>query len=347
MIDYLIVGQGIAGSAFALQALKHQKTIAVIDEPDKNFSSRIAAGLFNPFTGPKSVKTWMADQLFPCVKKFYSEAEALTGGRFFSPLGLYKPFSSVHEQNEWMGKSADELYSDYVEYVTGQSNFGGALKDPFGGMMLKQTGYLHTARFLDKVREYIQAKGHIFNQRFSESDVVLGENDVCYREIRARYLILCQGISGAYAERFKKVPIRPLKGETLTIKTDWDKHVIVNRGVYMVPGNLPGHFRVGATYRFNDTSTNLTDEGRQELNQKLAEILAIPYEIIGQDWGVRPTTVDRKPILGHDPESDRVIIFNGLGTKGVSLAPYFSEVLFRWLENGEPLMKDITLTRFK
>jgi glycine oxidase len=104
---------------------------------------------------------------------------------------------------------------------------------------------------------------------------------------------------------------------------------------------------VGSTYNFNDISVGITEAGRRELEQKLREIMTIPYEVIGQEWGLRPTTPDRRPLLGNHPESDRLIIFNGLGTKGVSLAPYFSEVLLRWLENSGSLNKDVALTRYK
>jgi glycine/D-amino acid oxidase-like deaminating enzyme len=146
---------------------------------------------------------------------------------------------------------------------------------------------------------------------------------------------------------FKNVPIRPLKGETLLIKTDWEKQVILNRGVYMVRGSSPGQFKVGATYNFNDNSPGTTDQGRVELEEKLKELILFPYEVISQDWGVRPTTPDRRPILGTHPESDRLVIFNGLGTKGVSLAPYFSEVLICWLENKGTLNEEVSVTRYK
>jgi glycine oxidase len=345
-IDYIIVGQGIAGSAVALQALKAEKKILVIDQPEKNYSSRIAAGLFNPVTGQNSVKTWLADQLFPYLDKFYREAETLIGQRFFFPMNLYKPFTSIHEQNEWMGKSADEMYADYISEIRTQP-FDDGLHDPFGGMVLKQTGYLNTESYLKAVRECLSERAHFLNQEFLENELVIHENEVQYGDYCASHLILCQGVSGASTERFKKLAIRPLKGETLTIKSNWKKDVMVNRGVYMVPGNVAGQFRVGATYRFNDTSTTPTEEGRNEIEAKLKSFLALPYEIVSQDWGVRPTTVDRKPILGNDPNFERVVVFNGLGTKGVSLAPYFSDVLLRWLENRGALSKDIALSRFK
>jgi glycine/D-amino acid oxidase-like deaminating enzyme len=75
----------------------------------------------------------------------------------------------------------------------------------------------------------------------------------------------------------------------------------------------------------------LLQEARMELDQKLMELIIIPYRVTAQDWGFRPTTPDRRPILGSMPDSENVVIFNGLGTKGVSLAPYFSAQLCDWL----------------
>ncbi|HYI79043.1 MAG TPA: FAD-binding protein, partial [Chryseolinea sp.] len=106
-IDFIIVGQGLAGSALALQLLKRNKKILVIDRIVANSPSRIAVGLFNPITGRHMIKTWLADRLFPCLHQFYREAEVSTRHRFFYPLSLYRPFSTIEEQNEWMAKSAD------------------------------------------------------------------------------------------------------------------------------------------------------------------------------------------------------------------------------------------------
>ena len=47
-VDYIVVGQGLAGSAVAVQLLQRKKRVLVIDQPTGNSSSRIAAGLFNP-----------------------------------------------------------------------------------------------------------------------------------------------------------------------------------------------------------------------------------------------------------------------------------------------------------
>jgi len=62
---------------------------------------------------------------------------------------------------------------------------------------------------------------------------------------------------------------------------------------------------------------------------------------------MRPTTPDRKPILGVHPQHAQAVVFNGLGTKGVSLAPYFSGVLAEALENDAPINKEVDIDRYK
>jgi len=66
--DYLVIGQGLAGSAIALQLLKRNRKFMVLDQPHQNNSSAVAAGIFNPITGKKWVKTWLAEQLFPYMR---------------------------------------------------------------------------------------------------------------------------------------------------------------------------------------------------------------------------------------------------------------------------------------
>ena len=78
--DFIVVGQGLAGSAVALQLLKRNRKILVIDRLNPNSSSRVAAGLFNPVTGRNLVKTWMADELFSSLHAFYREADVVEFG---------------------------------------------------------------------------------------------------------------------------------------------------------------------------------------------------------------------------------------------------------------------------
>ncbi len=345
-VDYIIVGQGLAGSAVALQLLKRGKRLLVIDEHLNNRSSLQAAGLFNPVTGRHMVKTWRADVLFPYLRKFYIEAEKMTGRRFFHPTEIYRPFASIEEQNEWMGRSADASWADFIMRVESVPGTFTGVRDPFGGMILRHAGYLNTGIYMAAVRDLLRHSGSVQNDAFDPEKLIYGKEMVEYGEFRSKRIIFCEGEKSIDNRWFKKIPIRPLKGETLMVKIDWKVDFIVNRGVYVVPGDTEGHYKVGATYSYNDRSRGVTSRGRQEVEGKLQALISVPYTVLAQDWGIRPTTIDRRPLLGHVPGHEELVIFNGLGTKGVSLAPYFSDVLVRRLENGAAIDKEVDVSRY-
>lgn len=341
-VDYIIVGQGLAGSCLALQLLFRQKRVLVIDRVREHAATRVAAGLFNPVTGRQMTMTWLADTLFPYLHSFYVQAELFLQSKFFFPMPLYRPFVSIEEQNEWMGRSSDADYSRYIEALHTNSAFARQVKNPLGGLLLKQCGYIDTTVFSDALRDYLKKKDALLDEDLHEHELKTDKNVVIYRNWRARRIIFCTGEMAKQTSFFSWLPIRPLKGETLTIATNEPVEVIYNRGVYVVP-HL---WKVGATYT-HDTSPSITEVGKVELTDKLNELIAFPYSVVNQHWGFRPTTPDRRPLLGPHPAFEQIVIFNGLGTKGVSLAPYFSEELTRWMENGHPLDQSVDINRYK
>ncbi len=342
-VDYIIVGQGLAGSCLAMQLIKRNKKVVVIDKPHDNSATRVAAGLFNPITGRNLSKTWKADVLFQELHRFYREVEEITGAHFFHPMPLYRPFVSIEEQNEWMGKSANEDFAPYIQEVCTTPSAQQFVRNPFGGIRLQQCGYVNTLVFLQAVRTHIQQKGVVLDEVFDETALTFYTDHVEYKQFRASKIIFCQGVEALQNKLFSWLPIRPLKGETLSIKPSVNVPEIYNRGVYVVPGL----WRVGATYQYADTTPAITEAGRLELIEKLEALLAFPYEVVGQSWGMRPTTPDRKPIVGSHPDHPHAVVFNGLGTKGVSLAPYFSQVLATWLENNGSINKEVDIDRYK
>lgn len=345
-VDFLIVGQGLAGSAIAMRAVARDYKILVLDEPLQNRSSLVAAGLFNPVTGRNMVKTWLADKIFPALFAYYTAVERQTKRKFFYSMPLYRPFGSIAEQNEWMGKSADVFYRNYISGIFAAGGFDGKVNDPYGGITLKQSGFLDTRSYLEAVRDYLEARAAFQTGFFDADKLEVGQTAVRYAGVRAKRIIFCQGYENGSNPWFKTFPLIPLKGEFLTVQSAWEKDVILNRGVYMVPGTRRGEWRVGATYNRNDQSPEITSGARGELTQKLEDLICMPYTITGQQWGIRPTTPDRKPVIGGHPRHKSLIIFNGFGTKGVSLAPYFSEILIRWMENKGTIDREADVTRF-
>ena len=81
--------------------------------------------------------------------------------------------------------------------------------------------------------------------------------------------------------------------------------------------------------------------------EKLKKVITVPYKIIDQTAGVRPTVKDRRPLVGVHPTYSNLAILNGLGTRGVMIAPTVAKQLFHHLEKGEELDPVTNIQRFE
>jgi len=344
-IDYLIVGQGLAGSALAINLLLRKKRILVVNRPDAGTSSEVAAGIFNPVTGKMLAKTWMADEIFPFLDSFYRLAENLTSARFYYPMPIYRPFANAAEQNEWMGRSENMQVAAYLNRIVTASQYPDVLHDDFGGLFMDRCGYVNASGYVAAVRRWLEQQDCYIADNLYPENFRVGLRDVRYGRYTAGVAVFCEGNSVFENPWFDWVPVKPLKGELLVVDGKFLSNVIVNRGVYMVPGN--GSWYVGATYEREFDRAGATPEGRVYLEEKLRALTKNEFTVTAHAAGIRPSTPDRRPLLGAHPEHSNLVIFNGLGTKGVSLSPYFSAELVQWLEKEKQLSKAVDISRYK
>ena len=345
-VDFLLIGQGLAGSALAFRMLEEGVSFKIIDLPNENKSSRVAAGLYNPITGKKMVKTWMGDQLFPVIKPFYRRIEKLLGEEFLFETPIYRPFLSIEEQNEWMGYSSMPDMAPFCKEIHIKSIFP-EINDPLGGVMLQQCGYLDINTFLDAFTHYLLQKDYLIQERFEEDKLNVSENEVHYENIKARGIVYCNGLGAAKSTYFSHLPFAPVKGEILDLEEDFTPDLIINRGVFRIT-LANGNVRVGSTYSWHDMDLGPTSRGKLELFEKLDKLmLADKKEVVQHRYGIRPATKDRRPFLGKHPEHESVYIFNGFGAKGVSLVPYFSQMMLDLLINANEPQKEVNIARYK
>ncbi len=344
-VDYIIVGQGLAGSALVVQLLKKNKKLIVFDTPDKNSPSTIAAGLFNPITGKNWVKTWKADILFPFMRNFFKDME----DRFYKPLiyekPIYRPFKTLAEQNDWVARSSDPNYMDYVEEVYTDSIHEKQVINPLGGLMLKNTGYLDIKVFISCVKQWLNDMSALEPEHFDYGQLDHQDDHVVYRHYIASKIIFCDGTHASKSTLWKYLPFRGVKGEVLTLKMSSSLDLILNMGVFLLPIGAD-IFKAGSTYDYNDVDTVPSEKGKNHIIEKLGNFFLPKFDIIGHDAGIRPATLDRRPFLGKHADFKNYIIFNGLGAKGVTLAPYFSEILANFLEDKIELEKEINIERY-
>jgi glycine oxidase len=337
-IDFLIVGQGIAGSCLALEFLKRGISFLVIDKTYPNSASRVAAGLFNPITGKTMESTWRAAELFPHLIKFYQHAEHLTEKQFLRQLPIYRPFLSDDEQIRWQ-KSKHE----FVAAAHMQSQHSDFVNDSFGGLELNHSGFLNTQVFLSAVRQLLQSDNRLMDEEFLFDGLHLEKKQ--YRNLLFNQLIFCDGVAANQNPFFNWLPIKKLKGETLTIKIELPQDVVFNRGVFAVPTADSNLFLIGSTYS-HDIEPGNTEKGVTELVTKAKTLFKKDFKLLSKNWGFRPTSPDRRPIIGRHAEYKNLLAFNGLGTKGVSLAPFFAVQLVDHLLGLSELEPATNIERF-
>ncbi|MEQ8927005.1 MAG: FAD-dependent oxidoreductase [Fulvivirga sp.] len=344
--DFIIVGKGLAGIILAHHLIQSGKSILLFDDQNGQSSSKIAAGLYNPVTGRKMVKTWKADVLFPYLESYYRGIQAHSDEKFFVDKAIYRPFISTEEQNEWSARSADESYQPYISKIH-YSSINNAVNDLFGGIELKKSGFLNVPVFLENLTEVLlKADNFTINkEKFDEEELKLSESEVRYKGKLASKIIFCQGVASTKNKYFQWLPFKPVKGDILTIEANMQTDLIINRGIFVIPIGK-NRFKVGSTYNNYDLTTEPSMEARVLLEQKLKELISVNYKVVEHISGIRPATKDRKPIIGMHPNYENVGIFNGLGTKGVSLAPYFANQFVLHLVNQSALDKEVAIERF-
>lgn len=344
--DYILVGQGIAGTSLAWHLIQAGKKVLVVNDSTRPSASLVAAGIYNPLTGRKLVKTWMADTIFPYAVNFYSQLEGTLGGQFVHPLPIYRPYRTVEERKSFLAHASEAGILEYiVDDPDSQSDVKG-LHAPFGGLVVHGGGWIDLKSLLEKIREKFIEKNQYLDCDFFSKELKINESSVTWNGIEAGKVIFCQGVDARENSLFDWLPFNPVKGQILDVEFEgYSAEKIVNQGIFILPSPEGQTYRVGATYSWHDLDWQITDDGREYLENKLRPLVPGPYTILGQRAGLRPSSKDRRPLVGLHPVHRAIGVFNGLGTKGVTLAPYFASELVQYLESDKELNSEVNIDR--
>lgn len=344
MLDYIIVGSGLAGIAFSEKALQFNKTIVVIDNQSQN-SSRIAGGLYNPVILKRFSEVWQAQEQLNLLDVFYENLELKLNLKVDFKIPILRKFFSIEEQNNWFAASDNKNLAPFLSLDLLNTKYKG-IDSPFDYGRVLHTGYVATAPLLDAFKKFLLTVNLLIEDTFNYELLEVHNEYVQYKHLKAKHIVFAEGFGMHSNPYFNNLPLDGTKGELFIIKAlDLDLDVIINTSVFIIP--LGKHlYKVGATYNWKDKTDLPTDEGKEELLSKIKEILNCDFEIIKHFAGVRPTVRDRKPLVGTHPNYERIHILNGLGTRGVMLAPSMAKALFESIENQKPLDKEIDIKRF-
>lgn len=344
MIDYLIIGSGLAGISFAEVALLNSKSILVLDNNSQS-SSKIAGGLYNPVILKRFSEVWNAQEQLFVMNEFYTLLEEKLKCKVDYKRPIFRKFFSVEEQNNWFAASDKVNLFPFLSTKLISKKFAG-IDSPYGYGEVLQTGYVDTALLLSEYRAYLKQKNLFLEESFDYGALQVENDSILYKGIEAKHIVFAEGFGMHANPYFNHLPLDGTKGELFIIKSpQLDLDVIVNTSVFILPlGN--DLFKVGATYNWKDKTDMPTEEGKIELIARIKEIITCDFEILEHFAGVRPTVKDRRPLVGTHNEYGLIHVLNGLGTRGVMLGPAMAKALFEYIENKIPLDTAIDINRF-
>lgn len=345
--DFLIVGGGIAGLTLAESFDSEGADFLLVDLELPGRSTGVSAGLINPVTGMRFVLSWNYAALENEFLLFYKEMEAKYKVHLLSELPIYQRLYLEMDANAWMARCADPHYE---KYISGLSKVPfvetGHLQNRSYGKIEK--GYrLHIEELLTVVRNFLKSSSRFIGKKFEYRDVKVNSEKLSWKDVEIRKaIIFAEGYKVKDNPYFNKLPLMPLKGDcTLFYAEDLHWEFVLKDSYSVIPLGQQ-YYWCGSHFSMNDLAVEVDPEEIVAQAQFLKELLPCPYRIVDHMSGIRPAVKDRKPLLGRHPHDPRIVIFNGLGTKGASLAPFCAHRLKNALLYDSEIPKELSIDRF-
>jgi glycine oxidase len=343
-IDYLVVGQGLAGSLLALLLQERDRSVIVVDNDHCHAASRAAGGIINPITGKRLNRPALIDALLKRVFTVYPRIEAQLAVPLLRRRTVLRLLQNDEEAERWRRQSS---LSEYREYLSDIPPHPFPLfRDKFGGFEVTQAAQLDIRRLIVRAKEFLLAQKSLVNQPFGYGDLNIFSDRIRWKRFTARYAIFCEGYRMARNPYFSEIELNPAKGETLTLATSaFAEDRIVQHGKWIFR-NLTGEILAGTNYQWDSLDEKPTEAAGKEITRAIREFFISDFEIADQRAGVRPVTrADNRPVVGVHPRWPRLAILNGLGSKGALQAPFAAQELVSALEEGKPILKEIDVCR--
>lgn len=338
-MDFLIVGQGLAGSSLAWRLLRRGASCLVVDRPAGETASRVAAGLVNPLTGRKVRPEWRQAECLAEADAYYRETEECLGGSWWHKTPIWRELETPE---------LEEIWRERQTAPDSMSHAGPILPWPEGWNGLGRAAYtrggavLHAEALVDAQRQWLAARGALLEGEVSPSDIESRGGGLAWRGRKFARVIWCIGHETAGALRLPALASRLSKGTIVDVALpDLSWHAgVLHFGHWLV--YREGVWRLGATYEWSWAAPDEADApAAQELLADLARRYSGRIEIRRARAAVRPIIRYSQPVAGPIPGRPGHCVFSGLGSRGATTSPWVSRILADHLLDGSPLPDDV------
>ncbi len=354
--EFLLVGQGLCGTWLSYFLEQEKRDFLVLDPGDLPNASRQAGGLINPVTGRRLVTTWLIDELLPFARLWYGQLAQLLfkAGhleqphlieersiiQFFSSPDVKHMFEKrVWEQSDYL-QTADKASAGATDVATAF--------DPLQGYgLIKKSCQVQVDLLLGAYKKYLLHEGRLLEKKFDTARLQRTSEGLRFDDIAFDHLIFCDGIGAHDNALFAHLPFASVKGEALIVEVPGLPAAMVVKGpLTMIPLATKDHWWVGSSYEWNFSDSRPSTIFRKYTEHQLNQWLKMPFTTRDHWSAIRPGSKERRPFVGMLEPQRNIGLLGGMGTKGCSLAPYFSYQLVQHLLHHQPIYPEARLTRF-
>ncbi len=303
--------------------------------------------MINPVVFKRLLPSWRADELLPFLQQKYKTLETLLEEKFIHSISITKVIENQHELETWGKRAHAEDIRDFIsEKITHTNPQGFKSVEVLGYGEVLQSGYLDTHLFLNAAARFFKEKGCFNDHEFSYQELQLTAKGAIYQEKEYDSVVFCEGFFVHRNPYFSFLPFKPVKGDVLTISIEgYQNKNVLNKNFFLLP-LVDGAYKLGATYDWKNLNFEPGEEAKNDLLNRLKDYVSGEVKVLKHEAGVRPSSEDRRPIIGPHPHHPQLHVFNGLGTKGVMLAPFFAAQLAHHLLDGALIDQEVCIERF-
>jgi len=344
LVDYLIIGQGISGTWLSYYLEKANKSFIIIDNDQPNSASRVAAGIINPVTGRRIVKTWMIDELLSFLIPAYEEL-----GNELNIKAIEKKSLIDFHPTPQMKIAFDERIkenADLLFHPKDQGQYQNIFNYDLGFGEVNPCYVVNLKEILSAWRKKLLSNNQLLKEDFEITELKQTDAEINYKNIKAKKIIFCDGIHSSQNSFFKNLPFALNKGEALFIEAPGIPSTQIFKKGMMLTSIQKGLFWLGSNYLWEFSDDQPTEQFRKQTELLLRSWLKVPFKIVDHKASVRPANIERRPFVGFHPTYKNIGILNGMGTKGCSLAPFFAKQLTDHLIFGNEILAEADIKRF-
>jgi glycine oxidase len=342
--DLVVIGGGLIGLATTAAAAERGLSVALLASERPGAASRAGAGLLVPHYSGEGIRGEVArfmtagrDQYPAYVHWIEERAGVAIPFHQAGALELARSPAEFAALSAAAPADAVRLTADAV------AELEPALAPASGGLLYPRDGAVDNVRLTDALASIVEHHSRVRVVREAALRIVLDSGSAAViaasgGRVRAAHLVLAAGAwSNAIDGLPRPIPVRPLRGQICTVGTTPVRHVVLGPDVYLVSRN-GDRTLIGSTMEeagFDPDTTASAIDGLRRSAVAVCPPLA-KQRVIEAWSGLRPATPDLLPILGADPDDQRVVYACGHSRNGILLAPLTAAITTAIVAGDDP-----------